>query len=102
MDAIKFQTYSGKRIYSSKTPRFKYLEGVSDKPPAELLEEVELPREWQPQLAEYASERGIDFFSTPFDHDAVRELAELGVPVLKIASFEIVDLPLIRKAAETG
>ncbi len=74
-DAIKFQTYSGKRIYSSKTPRFKYLEGLSDKAPAELLEEVELPREWQPQLAEYASERGIDFFSTPFDHEAVRELA---------------------------
>ena len=89
-------------IYSSKTPRFKYLEGLEDKPPAELLEEVELPREWQSQLAEYASERGIDFFSTPFDHEAVRELAELGVPVLKIASFEIVDLPLIRRAAETG
>ena len=102
VDAIKFQTYSGKRIYSSKTPRFKYLEGLGDKAPAELLEEVELPREWQPQLAEYASERGIDFFSTPFDHEAVRELAELGVPVLKIASFEIVDLPLIRRAAETG
>jgi sialic acid synthase SpsE len=101
-DAIKFQTYSGKRIYSSKTPHFKYLEGVSDKPPGELLQEIELPREWQSPLARYASGRGIDFFSTPFDHDAVRELAELGVPVLKIASFEIVDLPLIRKAAETG
>lgn len=101
-DAVKFQTYSGKRIYSTKTPRFKYLESVSDKPPAELLEEIELPREWQGELAAHARARGIDFFSTPFDHDAVRELDELGVPVLKIASFEIVDLPLIRRAAETG
>jgi sialic acid synthase SpsE len=101
-DAVKFQTYSGKRIYSSKTPKFKYLEGVSDKPPAELLEEIELPREWQAGLAERARDRGIDFFSTPFDHDAVAELDALDVPVLKIASFEIGDLPLIRAAAATG
>jgi sialic acid synthase SpsE len=101
-DAVKFQTYSGKRIYSSKTPRFEYLKGVSDKPPAELLEEIELPREWQVQLADRAREQGIDFFSSPFDEQAVRELDELGAPVLKIASFEIVDLPLIRTAAATG
>ena len=101
-DAVKFQTYTGKRIYSTKAPRFKYLEGVSDKTPAELLEEIELPREWHSELAEHAADRGIDFFSTPFDHDAVHELAQLGVPVLKIASFEIVDLPLIRVAGGTG
>jgi sialic acid synthase SpsE len=101
-DAVKFQTYSGDRIYSRKTPRFQYLEGVSDKTPAELLEELSLPRDWQAPLAAYAAERGVDFFSSPFDHEAVAELAEIGVPVLKIASFEIVDLPLIRRAAETG
>jgi sialic acid synthase SpsE len=101
-DAVKFQTYSGDRIYSRKTPRFKYLEGVSDKTPAQLLEEISLPREWQAPLAEYAGERGVDFFSSPFDHEAVAELDEIGVPVFKIASFEIVDLPLIRRAAETG
>lgn len=101
-DAVKFQTYSGDRIYSSKTPRFEYLAPVTDKPPAELLEEISLPREWQPELAEHARARGIDFFSSPFDHEAVAELAEIGVPVLKIASFEIVDLPLIEVAAATG
>ena len=101
-DAVKFQTYSGKRIYSSKTPKFKYLEGISDKAPSELLEEIELPREWQGELAEYAGGRGIDFFSTPFDHEAVAELDALDVPVLKIASFEIGDPPLIRAAAATG
>jgi sialic acid synthase SpsE len=101
-DAVKFQTYSGDRMYSRKTPKFKYLEPITDKPPAELLEDISLPREWQGELAAYARERGIDFFSTPFDFDAVRELDELDVPVLKIASFELVDLPLIRRAAATG
>jgi N,N'-diacetyllegionaminate synthase len=101
-DAVKFQTYSGERIYSRKTPNFKYLEGVSTQSPAELLEEISLPREWQPILAEYASERDIHFFSSPFDHEAVAELDALDVPALKIASFEIVDLALIRRAAETG
>jgi sialic acid synthase SpsE len=101
-DAVKFQTYSGDRIYSRKTPAFEYLRAVTDKTPAELLEEISLPREWQAPLAEYAAERGVDFFSSPFDHEAVRELDEIGVPVLKIASFEIVDLPLIRSAAATG
>jgi sialic acid synthase SpsE len=101
-DAVKFQTYSGHRIYSSKTPRFAYLEALTDQTPADLLEAISLPREWQRLLAERARARGIDFFSSPFDHEAVEELDALGVPVLKIASFEIIDLPLIRKAASTG
>lgn len=101
-DAVKFQTYDGARIYSRNTPSFSYLEGISDKSPADLLEEIALPREWQPILAEEAAQRGIDFFSSPFDHQAVDELDALDVPALKIASFEIVDLPLIRKAASTG
>ncbi|HWT24512.1 MAG TPA: N-acetylneuraminate synthase family protein [Solirubrobacteraceae bacterium] len=101
-DAVKFQTYSGASIYSTKTPRFDYLAPVTDKPPSELLEDISLPREWQPGLAAYARERGIDFFSTPFDFDAVRELDALDVPVLKVASFELVDLTLIRRVAETG
>jgi N,N'-diacetyllegionaminate synthase len=101
-DAVKFQTYSGNRIYSRKTPRFKYLEGVSEKSPADLLEEISLPRDWQEPLRDHAVERGIHFFSSVFDHDAIRELDALDVPALKIASFEIVDLPLIRAAAATG
>ena len=92
-DAVKFQTYSGDRIYSRKTPAFDYLQ--TDEPPAELLERISLPREWQAPLADHAASRGVQFFSSPFDHEAVAELAELGVPALKIASFEIVDLPLI-------
>jgi sialic acid synthase SpsE len=101
-DAVKFQTYSGATLYSKKTPKFKYLAPITDKSPAELLEDISLPREWQPELAAYARSKGLEFMSTPFDHDAVRELDALGVPALKIASFEIVDLTLVRAAAETG
>jgi N,N'-diacetyllegionaminate synthase len=101
-DAVKFQTYSGDRIYSRKTPRFEYLKDLTDKAPHELLEEIALPRDWQPKLADYARGKGIDFFSTPFDHEAVAELDALDVPVMKVASFEIVDLPLIRAVAATG
>lgn len=101
-DAIKFQTYSGSRLYSKNTPRFSYLDAITDKLPAQLLEEISLPREWQTVLADYAREQGIDFFSSPFDHEAVAELDALDVPVMKIASFEIADLQLIRAAAATG
>jgi sialic acid synthase SpsE len=101
-DAVKFQTYSGATLYSRRTPRFKYLAPLTDKGPAELLEEIALPREWQAPLAEHARARGLEFMSTPFDFDAVRELDALAVPALKIASFELVDLPLIRAAAATG
>jgi N,N'-diacetyllegionaminate synthase len=99
-DAVKFQTYTGAGLYSSKTPAFEYLD--DDRNPQEILEAAALPREWQGRLAQHARERGIHFFSTPFDHDAVDGLAALGVPAMKIASFEIVDLPLIRHAAQTG
>lgn len=101
VDAVKFQTYSGDRIYS-KNARSESLERSSGQTPAELLEAISLPREWQAELAEHARAQGLDFFSAPFDHEAVNELAELGVPLLKIASGEIVDLPLIRHAAATG
>jgi N,N'-diacetyllegionaminate synthase len=99
-DAVKFQTYTGADLYSSRTPQFEYL--GDDRSPQELLDAIALPREWQPELAAHARERGIHFFSSPFDRAAVDGLRELGVPAMKIASFEIVDLPLIRHAASAG
>lgn len=62
----------------------------------------DFPREWMPQLMEYAKTHGLDCFATPFDVDAVRELADLGVPYIKIASAEIVRDDLIATAALTG
>lgn len=101
-DAVKFQTYTGARLYSRKTPKFQYLKGVSELPPAELLDSIALPREWQGELAAYAGDKGILWFSSPFDLDAVASLESVGVPTYKIASFEIVDLELVRRCASTG
>ena len=101
-DAVKFQTYSAETLYSKKTPKFSYLESVTSKGTWDLIKEVELPRAWQADLAAHAAKRGIMFFSTPFDDRAVDELAALDVPAYKIASFEIVDLPLIKYAAAKG
>ena len=97
-DAVKFQTYSGAASTRARRRSFKYLEPLTDKSPAELLEDISLPREWQAPLAEL---RAPSAASTSSPRRSTtrrsRELDALDVPVLKIASFEIVDLPLIRR-----
>ena len=70
-DAVKFQTYSGTTLYSTKTPRFDYLDDeLADKPAHELLEEISLPRDWQPILAAHCRDRGVEFLSAPFEAPA--------------------------------
>jgi N,N'-diacetyllegionaminate synthase len=101
-DAVKFQVYTGKDLYSSKTARFEYLADLSDQSPQQLLDDIALPREWLADLAAHAAARGIAFFATPFDARAVGELVEVGVPAMKIASFELVDLGLVREVAGSG
>lgn len=101
-DAIKFQTYSAETLYSKKTPRFSYLEENFNQNTWELIKNLELPREWQKELADYCRQKGIIFLSTPFDYQAVDELTQLDVPAFKVASFEIVDLPLIKYIAQKG
>ncbi|MET3292094.1 UNVERIFIED_CONTAM: sialic acid synthase SpsE [Brevibacillus sp. OAP136] len=98
-DAVKFQTYSAQTLYSKYTPTFSYL---GDQNVYELIKSCELPREWQFELMTYANERKLDFLSTPFDFSAVDDLVAIGVPAIKIASFELVDLELLRYAAATG
>ncbi len=101
-DAVKFQVYSGRTLYSTKTPRFDYLAGVADKDTHQVLEDAELPREWLPELAEHARGAGIQFFAAPFDAEAVAELAAVDVPIFKVANYELVDLGLIELVAAQG
>jgi N-acetylneuraminate synthase len=68
----------------------------------DLYKEAYTPWEWQPELKKVADDIGIPLFSTPFDDSSVDFLVGMGVPAFKIASFEMVDLPLIRRVARTG
>lgn len=102
-DAVKFQVYSAETTYSRKTPQFSYLKELSpDKSTYEIIEENEFPREWLGELAKYCQDKGIIFLATPFDREAVDQLYETGVPAYKWASFEIVDLPLLKYASSKG
>ncbi len=104
-DAVKLQTYTADTMtLNLQCPPFVIEGGTlwDGKTLYELYEEAHMPWEWQPRLAEVAREEGIDLFSSPFDSTAVEFLESFGVPAYKIASFELVDLPLIKLCAETG
>ena len=103
-DAVKLQTYRPDTITidSGKEP-FQIKEGPwKGRTLYDLYEEAYTPWDWQPKLQEIAHDHGLDLFSSPFDPTAVDFLEEMDVPVYKIASFENVDLPLIRRVAKTG
>ncbi|MBA7506959.1 N,N'-diacetyllegionaminic acid synthase [subsurface metagenome] len=102
-DAVKFQTYSAETLYSKKTPNPDYLDGkIEQKSVWHLIKDIELPREWQGELADYSRSHDLIFFSTPFDYKAIEELEQLMVKAYKIASFEIVDLPFLKEIAKTN
>lgn len=101
-DAVKFQTYSAETLYSKKTPNPDYLKGKMEQNSVwDLIKDIELPREWQGELADYTRSHNMIFMSTPFDYKAIEELEELNMLAYKIASFEIVDLPFLKQIAKT-
>jgi N-acetylneuraminate synthase len=104
-DAVKLQTYTPDTMtIKSNRPEFRISSGTiwDGRILYDLYSEAYMPWEWQPKLKEIANDMGLDLFSTAFDPTAVDFLEEMNVPVHKVASFEIVDIPLIEKMAKTG
>lgn len=104
-DAVKLQTYTPDTItLDCDNDYFQITQGTiwDGTTLHKLYETAYTPWEWQPRLMRYANDLGLDCFSSPFDETAVDFMQEMDMPAYKVASFEINDIPLIRKIARIG
>ena len=103
-DAVKLQTYTADTLTINCDNDYFRIKGTAwqGRNLHDLYREALTPWEWQPKLAATAASMGLHCFSTPFDNSAVDFLESFGVPAHKVASFEVVDLPLLKKIAATG
>lgn len=104
-DAVKLQTYTPDTItLDCDNDYFQITQGTiwDGTTLHKLYEEAYTPWEWQPKLMELANGLGMECFSSPFDATAVDFMREMDMPAYKVASFEINDIPLIRRIARIG
>ncbi len=103
-DAVKVQTYTADTLTIPCDNEYFRIGGGTlwdGRTLHDLYKEAYMPWDWQPKLQAVTEELGMNFFSTPFDDSAVDFLEAMDVPVHKVASFELVDIPLLKKIAAT-
>ena len=103
-DAIKLQTYTPDTLTIDCNNEYFQIKGTlwDGRTLYDLYNEAYMPWDWQPKLKQLANELGLDLFSTAYDETAIDFLEAMDVPAHKIASFENVDVPLLRRIAQTG
>ena len=104
-DAVKLQTYTADTMTLGSDKEYFRITGGTlwdGRNLHDLYREAFTPWEWQPRLKQIANEKGMDLFSSAFDESSVDFLERMDVPAHKLASFELVDIALIRKMARTG
>lgn len=101
-DAVKFQTFRTENMITTGAEKAKYQResGVDGESQFDMLKKLELSAQEFRELSDYCHKKGIMFLSSPFDMEGVDLLAELDVPVFKIASGEITNFPLLRRISE--
>ncbi|MDO6709375.1 FAD-dependent oxidoreductase [Aliiglaciecola sp. 2_MG-2023] len=104
VNAVKLQSYKSHLRIAIEGKTSRYVEKVlnTQETDYEMFKKSELSPDQTKELFEYAKLKGISLFSTPFDLESVDELEKLGVDCYKIASFDLVNLALIKKVAKTG
>lgn len=103
-DAVKLQTYTADTItIDCNNPEFQIHGGLWDGETLyTLYQKAYTPWEWQQELVKYANSLGLSCFSSPFDLTAVDFMNRIGMPAFKVASYEINDIPMLRKIARIG
>ena len=98
VDAVKFQTFKAENLVSQNAQKADYQKKTTDKKESQfdMIKKLELDIDTHKELISYCNEKGIMFLSTPFDHDSIDMLNELGLEIFKIPSGEITNLPYLR------
>lgn len=103
-DCVKFQTFKTENIVTKTSPKANYQMLVTDKTESqfEMLKKLELQKDDFKKIKEYCEKKGIQFLSTPYNHDDAKLLNDLGVEAFKIASGQLVEIPFLRYVAKFG
>ena len=103
-DFVKFQTFKAETLVTQTADKAEYQKGLTseDETQFEMLKKLELDKDAHEELMNYCGQKGIKFLSTAFDHDSIELLAELDIPLFKIPSGEITNLPYLRHIGRMG